>query len=231
MLTVLRSRSHFRTSRNWEDSADKKREAFKAVGALKEYLQKARQEVADEKQREENRKRAAAERQRISEQAQNLDKLAAGLNALAAEIGSQDAGYRFQDWLYELADYFEIVSRKPYSVSGRQIDGSLTVDGTTYLTELKFTREQAGAPDVDVFRRKVESKADNTMGLMISMSGYSSVAVDAASGPRTPILLVDYSHLYMLLSGSMNLDDLIRRMRRHASQTGQAYLAVSEFSG
>jgi hypothetical protein len=128
-------------------------------------------------------------------------------------------------------DYFEAISRRPYVADGRQIDGSVTVDGTTYLNELKFTREQASAPDVDVFRRKVESKADNTMGIIVSMSGYSGVALDAASGPKTPLLLLDYSHLYLLLSGVTRFGDLIKRIRRHSSQTGQAYLPVSEFSG
>jgi hypothetical protein len=129
MADSLAEQESFPDLENWEDSADKKREASKAVRALKEYLQRARQEAADAKERDDNRTRAAAERRKVAEQTQNLDKLTAGLNALGAEIGSQDAGYRFQDWLYELADYFEIVSRKPYSVDGRQIDGSLTVDG------------------------------------------------------------------------------------------------------
>ena len=231
MADSLAEQESFPDLENWEDSAQKKKEAFGAVHLLRDHLKKARQEALDAKERDDNRKRAAAERQKISEAAQNLDKFTTSLNALAQNIGSQEAGYRFQDWFYGLVDYFEIESRKPYSVAGRQIDGSLTVDGTTYLSELKFTREQAGAPDVDIFRRKVESKADNTMGLMVSMSGYSSTALEAASGPKTPILLIDYSHLYLLLSGSIKMDDLIRRMRRHASQTGHAYLAVSEFSG
>ena len=231
MAESLAEQESFPDLENWEDSADKKREALKAVHALREHLRKAREEVTNAKEREETRKRAAAERERISERKQGLEKLAGRLDNLATDIGSQEAGYRFQDWFYELADYFEVVSRRPYCVGGRQIDGSLTVDGTTYLTELKFTREQSGAPDIDIFRRKVESKADNTMGFMVSMSGYSSVALDAASGPKTPILLIDYSHLYLLLSGSMTFEDLVKRMRRHASQTGQAYLAVGDFSG
>jgi hypothetical protein len=78
----------------------------------------------------------------------------------------------------------------------------VTVQGTTYLNELKFTTDQARAPDVDVFYHKVQEKADNTMGIMVSISGYSSTAIDAASGPRTPLLLLDHSHLYLLLTGA-----------------------------
>ncbi|WP_181448081.1 hypothetical protein [Dissulfurirhabdus thermomarina] len=95
---------------------------------------------------------------------------------------------------------------------------------------MKFTTNQADAPDIDTFYKKVTSKADNTMGIMVSISGYSSVARKEASGDRTPLLLADHSHLYLVLSGVMGLADVIERIRRHASQTGEAYLAPTNFT-
>jgi hypothetical protein len=112
--------------------------------------------------------------------------------------------------------------------AGRQIDGSVTVDGTTYLVELKFTANQADAPDIDVFFKKVTDKADNTMGIMVSISSYSSVAIEGASVPKTPLLLLDHGHLYALLGGTLTLPELIGRVRRHSSQTSRAYLSASE---
>ena len=126
-------------------------------------------------------------------------------------------------------DYFEIDSRRPYVTDGRQIDGSVTVDGTTYLVELKFTSEQAGATDIDTFHKKVSRKADNTMGLIISISGYSKVAIDEASCDKTPLLLLDYNHVYAMLNATQTFADLVRRVRRHASQTGIAFLQLSDF--
>ncbi|MBF0602602.1 MAG: hypothetical protein HQL07_02780 [Nitrospirae bacterium] len=38
--------------------------------------------------------------------------------------------------------------------------------------QLKFTMEPTGSPDIDIFDRKVSSKADNTMGIFVSISGY-----------------------------------------------------------
>ena len=67
------------------------------------------------------------------------------------------------------------------------------------------------------------------MGVMVSVSGYSSVARQEASGERTPLLLFDHSHLYLVLGAVMGLADVVERVRRHASQTGEAYLAASEF--
>jgi len=97
--------------------------------------------------------------------------------------------------------------------------------------ELKFTAEQAGATDIDTFFKKVHDKADNTMGLMVSMSGYSSVAIKEASGPKSPLLLLDYNHIYVMLSGVFSFVDVVNRIRRHASQTSQAYLPPADFGG
>ena len=61
---------------------------------------------------------------------------------------------------------------------------TVTVEDTTNLLELKFTGGQSDSPDIDSFYKKVNGKADNTMGVMFSISGYSSVAKKEASGPR-----------------------------------------------
>jgi hypothetical protein len=229
MADTLAEQSTFPDLEGWEDSIEKKKQAVEAVNALRRFLQAEREKAASAKEREEARTRLNEIQQRAARQRTTLDKLDERLKSLAADIGTQAAGYSFQDWYYDLLDYFEVPTRKPYTVEGRQIDGSVTVDGTTYLNELKFTTAQSSAPDVDIFYRKIQDKADNTMGIMVSISGYSSVAIDAASGPRTPVLLLDHSHLYLLLTGSTTFTELVNRIRRHASQTGRAYLAVADF--
>jgi hypothetical protein len=158
-------------------------------------------------------------------------KLQQRLDALHSAVGTQRGGYDFQDWFYDLLDFCEIQNRRPYVSAGRQIDGSLTFEGTTYLIELKFTASQADAPDIDSLRSKVDDKADNTMGIVVSISGYSSVAMKQASGRKTTLLLLDASHLYFFLSGLLAFGDIISRVRRHASQTSEAYLPVSKFGG
>jgi hypothetical protein len=151
---------------------------------------------------------------------------------LVPKQGTQEGGYAFERWFYDLAGFSEIPARPPYKVEGRQIDGSLTLDGTTFLIETKFTSKQTGAPDIDTFMTKIIRKADNTMGILVSMAGFSNVAIKEASRDRTPMLLMDYSHFYnLILSGQMSLPDVIRRIKRHASQTGEAFLPVLRFSG
>src|ERR1700722_20375088 len=86
----------------------------------------------------------------------------------------------------------------------------------------RFSGDHRG---IDSFRGKVLSKADNTMGIMVSISGYSTVAVSEASRDKTPLLLLDHRHLYFMLTGSIQCAELIARIRRHSSQTGEAYLS------
>lgn len=216
---------------NWEDSAEKIKAAHEAVSRLKLYHDQQDEEI----QTEEERQRARTDFQRrqaeVTRSQQSLRTLADRLNELGKRLGDQQAGYDFQAWFYELLDFSEIQNRRPYVHEGRQIDGSLTLSGTTYLAELKFTTSPADPVAIGDFFKKVTDKADNTMGVFVSISGYTEVARKEASSAKTPLLLVDHSHLYLVLSGIMGMSDVIERIRRHASQTGEAYLAASDFTG
>jgi hypothetical protein len=63
------------------------------------------------------------------------------------------------------------------------------------------------------------------MGGMVSIFGYSSVAIRQAFGRKTVLLLLDVMHLYMFLSGTLSFADIMSRVRRHASQTVPVGLA------
>jgi hypothetical protein len=214
----------------WEDSQQKLKDAKEAVAALSEYVRRDREATERARQQAEVRKRAAEARAEAVQRTGDLAVLASRLTELAKQIGTQKAGYDFQDWFYDLVGYFEVPARRPYNVDGRQIDGSITLEGTTYLIETKFTSDQASATDVDTFLVKVGDKADNTMGIMVSMAGYSSVAIKQASKPKTPLLLMDFNHIYLILHGGWKLPEVIARLRRHASQTTEAYLPAAAFS-
>lgn len=231
MARHLSEKRTFPDLRDWEDSDQKIQEAHRAVQELKHYLREQDEEIRSERDKAEAQQRAREEREKIQRSLTDKTKLQQELESLHSKIGTQEGGYEFEDWFYRMLDYCEITNRKPYKSGGRQIDGSLTLDGTTYLVELKFQRDQASATDVDSLKAKVNKMADNTMGIMVSMSGYSSVAISDASGSKTTTLLLDAGHVYLFLMGSMGFDEILARVRRHASQTGEAYLPANKFSG
>jgi hypothetical protein len=150
---------------------------------------------------------------------------------LVPELGTQTGGYKFQDWFFDLMDFFDVVSRRPYVSEGRQIDGAVTLKDTTYLVELKFTASQTAPDDIDSLIRKVSTKADNTLGLLVAMSGFTDNAIAEASRNRTLLILLDFNHIYYILGGRMSFPDLIDRAKRHAAQTGKSYLHPDRFNG
>jgi hypothetical protein len=231
MVRSLSEQSTFPDLRNWEDSKLKTADATKAVTELKQYLNAQGEEIRSEREREEAKANAREARQTIQRSLTDKSKLQNRLDKLHPSVGTQQGGYDFQDWFHDLLDYSEIQNRRPYITEGRQIDGSLTLEGTTYLVELKFTANQADVTDIDSLRAKVDDKADNTMGVMVSITGYSAVAIQGASGRQTKLLLLDAMHLYLFLSGSITFSEIIARIRRHASQTGECYLATGKFGG
>jgi hypothetical protein len=229
MAKNLSEQTTFPDLRNWEDSDIKIQDAHKAVTELKKYLKAQANEIKTEKEKRDFRERAKKEKDEIRRFKTDKTKLQANLESMHTKIGTQKGGYEFESWFYELLDFCEIQNKRPYKTNGRQIDGSVTIEGTTYLVELKFTKDQSGATDIDSLKAKVNKMADNTMGIMVSMSGYSSVAINDASGSKSTLIILDGSHLYLFLTGVMSFKDIITRVRRHASQTGEAYLPTNKF--
>lgn len=155
MAIYLADQSSFPDLRNWEDSSVKILGAQNAVNELKVYIARQTEEIRTEREREAVRARAREEREVAQRQRVSIVGLGLRLDDLAPQMGTAPGGYAFQDWFYDFLAFSEIESRRPYNTGGRQIDGSITVDGTTYLVELKFTASQAGSPDIDIFEGRL----------------------------------------------------------------------------
>ena len=201
LAQALSEQQAFPDLEGWEDSAEKLADANRAMANLR-YLAEQQRDIDERQHQVEARKRFADAQSTTRKTQLRLEELSSRLNSLVSELGTQEGGYKFQDWFYDLMDFFDIPSRRPYWQAGRQIDGSITLKDTTYLVELKFTATQADVTEVDSFIRKVTTKADNTMGVFVSMSGFSSVAIAEASKDKSPILLFEHSHVHYVLGGS-----------------------------
>jgi fatty acid-binding protein DegV len=226
----LADQSTFPDLIGWPDEKEKLASAKSAVAALKNYIDRERSKAEVKAARVAIREDAARQRAENVASQQDLAKLQAKLTELHPQAGSQSGGYAFEKWFYDFVKFFDIDHRLPYKADERQIDGSVTIEGTTYLVELKFTTNQTSIGDIDSFLAKVNNKADNTMGLFVSMAGYSSVAISQASKPRTPLLLLDSGHVFLALQGLWEFPELVSRVRQHASQTSEAYLPANRLS-
>jgi hypothetical protein len=130
MARDLAQQESFPDLAGWEESERMLREAREAVSTLRRALALIDDQVQSEQERRQSQERFRRFQEEVKKSREDLESLSKRLTALAQRLGTQQAGYNFQDWFYDLMDFFEVVNRRPYVVSGRQIDGSITVSGT-----------------------------------------------------------------------------------------------------
>jgi restriction endonuclease Mrr len=230
MARSLAEMKHFPDLERKEDTKERIPEAVQAINRLRVAVSEINETIRETKAAEARRQTAREQSSIQKANQQSLEKLQSALNTLTPKIGTQDGGYAFEKWFYDLAIFFELDARRGYKADGRQIDGALTIEGTTFLVETKLVNEPIGSPDIDIFMAKIESKADNTMGLFVSLSGFNNGAKHAASKRRTPMLLLDHGHIFnLIMRGVMTLPQVVSRIKRHAHQTGSSYLSANDF--
>jgi len=211
-----------------EDGDKKARQARKSVAALRNYVGKPSDDEAEQKAIEERRK---ASYEAIIKKGGVKDKLAELTQEYYRLLGNdepQKRGYRLEKVLRELFVLFDLDPKASFKVTGEQIDGAFTFQSTDYLLEAKWQKEPVAAADLDSLGAKLSRKLDNTLGLYLSINGYSEDGVKAHSSGRRLVILMDGSDLMAVLEGRIDLIQLLLRKRRHAAQTGNIYLRIHE---
>ncbi len=116
--------------------------------------------------------------------------------------------------------------RLAYSLEREQLDGSLSFDTDDYIVEARWWNKPVGRNETDVFAAKVRRKGKNALGIFVSISGFSRDALEEY-GQSTPFLALDGTDLMCVLEQRLRLDDLLRRKKRHANETGQCFLSAA----
>lgn len=213
-----------------EDGDDKARKARDAVGALRKHVASHDQLVASQEQSEERRAVALRERMRSSAVRERLDDLQQRYFHLLT-LDPQRRGYDLEPLMKDLFDLFDLDPRASFKLAGEQaeqIDGAFSFEGTDFLFEAKWEDPPTGIADLDAFDGKVSRKLENTLGLFLSINGFSNDAVRTHSKGRPQLILMDGSDLMAVLEGRIDLVQLLLRKRRHASQTGNIYLRIHD---
>lgn len=98
---------------------------------------------------------------------------------------------------------FDLDPKASFRNIGEQIDGAFTLHGTDYLFEAKWQNHLSAVSDLDFFSGKISRKLDNTLGLFLSISGFSEDAVRIHSSGRSTILLMDGMDLMAILENQI----------------------------
>lgn len=137
----------------------------------------------------------------------------------------QRRGRELETVLHDLLIIERLDPRTHYRPEGEEVDGSFWLDGRAYLLEAKWHQEPLPASSIYMFKGKVDGKLDGTIGIFISMSGFSEEAVEALShGKKLNIILFDRNDVEACILGKPPFKALMRRKLRAAAEEGIVYL-------
>ena len=168
-----------------------------------------------------------------TERKQRVD--AAVTSALAArliEVSKMDPqarGYAFEKFLKDVFDAYGLSARASFRLKGEQIDGSFVLDDQTYLLEARWRNARVDVETLRAFNAKVEDKASWSRGLIISQSGFTEDGLHAF-GPGKSVVCMNGLDLHEILSGRLNLAEVIALKVRRAAETGVAFVPVRDLN-
>ncbi|MFA1625294.1 restriction endonuclease [Rhizobium mongolense] len=150
------------------------------------------------------------------------------LSKNAAQMEKQTRGYRFERLINALLEFDGLDPRMGYQVSGEQIDGSFFLDGSVLLFEAKWHSKPVPASTLYQFKGKVDGKLVGTVGIFISMSGYSEEAVEAlAHGKTLNLVLFGKDDMDAVIKKSLGFKAVLKRKLRDAAEAGLIYSPMS----
>lgn len=207
-----------------DDGYQKIEKARSAVEQLKQLVE-PHQEVKNEQ--DEIKKRQSKAAQKLKENIavrQKLETIKNKYMTLVSSDNAQSRGFELEKVMYELFDLFDLDPKASFKNLGEQIDGAFSLDGTEYLFEAKWQKGLINKADLAVFSDKVKTKLENTLGVFLSINGYSQDGVSAHQAGGAAIILMDGGDLMAVLEERIDFTSLILRKKRHAAQTGGIYL-------
>jgi hypothetical protein len=227
ILEVIKIRD-FSHLRCLEDGKNKAEQAEESVSALRDLAQDHEDIIIEKKKREESKEAAAKSKQRRTDLRKRLDSLRDIFYDLVKSEDFQKRGYELEKILKELFDLFDLDPKASFKITGEQMDGGFTFEGVDFLLEARWRKKPAIADDLYSFDGKLKRKLDNTLGLFLSIEGFSSEAIEAYSKSRSLMILMDGKDLVAVLEGRIDLNFLLHRKRKHAAQTGDIFLGVDD---
>lgn len=211
-----------------EDGKKKAKNAKEAVRALQELIKDHQKIIEDQEEIEKRRKAAFQQVLKVKGVREKLEEIKKDFFEMIKAEDSHARGYKLEKILKDLFDLFDLDPKASFRITGEQIDGAFTFDKIDYLLEAKWQKELVGIKDLDGFSGKLTRKLENTLGLFLSINGFSEDAVKAHSAGRRLMILMDGSDLMAVLEERIDLIQLLLRKRRHAAQTGNIYLRIHE---
>lgn len=211
-----------------EDGEEKVKSAKEAVLALRKVSKGHLEQIKEQEEIETRRKRIYEEQLGKTAVRERLEEIKGDFYVLVSSNDPHKRGYQLEKLLKDLFNLFDLDSKASFKVVGEQIDGMFTFENNDFLLEAKWHKDPIDISSLDAFSGKLSRRLENTLGLFISINGFSPDAIQAHSTGRRLMILMDGSDLMAVLEGRIDLIQLLARKRRYAAQTGNIYLGIHE---
>lgn len=141
-------------------------------------------------------------------------------------------GREFETFLINLLELEGLIPRHySFRPKGEEVDGSFTYGFQTYLFEAKWHADPLPASSIYQFKGKVDGKLVGTIGIFISMSGFSKDAIDAlAYGKTLNVILFDRKDMDWSVITEKGFSVALQAKLRYATERGMPFYAVSSVS-
>lgn len=212
----------------WDDAETKISKAKESVQRLRQYAHGYFK--VEEEKRELEKKRKKIQEQLLAQKnsQEQIESLKQEFFQLAVETNPQKRGRLLEPFLNKLFTLFDLEPKKSFQLSDEQIDGAFSFEGSDYLVEAKWQKEPVETGDLKKFAGTLSDKLKNTLGLFISIDGFSKGAMEFTGSNARSMILMDGMDLNFVLDQRIDLHHLLFRKRRHASETGTIYYPVTE---
>ncbi len=150
--------------------------------------------------------------------------------AVVASAGERSRrGQAFERILRGMLTEAGLAPRIRFRPRGEEIDGSFFHRDRVLLLEAKWTRDSLPASSIYEFRGKVEGKLVGTIGVFISMGGFSRDAVNAlVAGKTINTILFDGDDIRAIAAGQVSFPAALDQKLRAAAETGTPYLPLRD---
>jgi hypothetical protein len=138
--------------------------------------------------------------------------------------GDVQRGHAFQDAVAKLFRIEDVPWEPAYRRMEAEVDGAAEIDGWYYLVEARWRRRPAGWKDLDALRSTVRRSGRQTMGLFVSMTGWTTSAAETLrAGGDQCVILMDRRDIAAVLDGTHRLIALLRTKARRLALYGEPY--------
>lgn len=226
-LCKINDFSHLESLDDGPHKAEKARKAIIQLKQLVEPHQEIQKEADEIKARQEL---AAKKLKQNAAVRQKLEDIRNRYMTLVSSNNPQSRGFELERVMYDLFELFDLDPKASFKNLGEQIDGAFSLEGTEYLFEAKWHSKLVAKSELAAFSEKVGSKLENTLGIFLSINGFSIDGVNAHQAGGVSILLMDGGDLMAVLEERIDFVSLLLRKKRRAAQTGKIYFTYYQMA-